>query len=71
MRACGAALYVKPLVFSRRTLDFLRPFPYNTTIGNDGIKYPSHARAQRAFGWWKRAAAAMANTSLSPTVKLQ
>ena len=50
-------------------LDFRLFFPYNTSIGCDGIKYPLHARPKRAFGWWKKAAAASANTSLSPGVK--
>ena len=51
-------------------LDFPAPFPYNTTIGNDGTKYPGHARLKRAFGRWKKAAAVQVNTSLSPAVNL-
>lgn len=51
-------------------IDFRLFFPYNTSIGFDGIKYPLHARLKRAFGWWKKAAAAWANTSPSPGVKL-
>ena len=50
-------------------LDFRVRFPYNTPIGNEGIKYSPHARPQRAFGWWKKAAAAGTNTSPSPGVK--
>lgn len=53
----------------RAVLDFRPFFPYNTPIGFDGIKYPLHARPKRAFGWWKKAAAALANTSPSPGVK--
>lgn len=52
-------------------LDFCGFFPYNTPIGNEGIKYSPHVRPQRAFGWWKKAAAAGTNTSPSPGVKEQ
>ncbi len=50
-------------------LDFRVRFPYNTPIGNEGIKYSPHARPQRTFGWWKKATAAGTNTSSSPGVK--
>ena len=48
------------------TLDFPALFSYNTTIGNDGTKYPGHARLKRACGWCEKAAAAPVNTSPSP-----
>ena len=51
-------------------LDFPALFPYNTTIGNDGTKYPGQMRLKRAFGGWKKAAAAPANTSPSPAVNV-
>ena len=52
------------------TLDFPASFPYNTSIGNDGTKYPGHARLKRAFGWCEKAAAAPVNTSPSPAVNV-
>ena len=52
----------------KQLLDFRSLISYNTRIGFDGIKYPAHARLKRAFGWWKKAAAVLANTSLSPDV---
>jgi len=57
-------------VIFRALLDFPPVIPYNTPIGNDGTKYPLHVRLKRAFGWWKKAAAALANTSLSTGMKL-
>ena len=53
---------------SFRCLTFRLSYPIIPSIGNDGIKYPAHARLKRAFGWWKKAAAVLANTSLSPDV---
>ena len=51
-------------------LDFPTFFPYNTTIGNDGTKYPGQVRLKRAFGRCEKAAAAPVNTSPSPAVNL-